>query len=520
MAEADGQERGSQDRGDVASLPRGRAGASSFAASFGLAALALVAALSLGRGITNAVSAEWGSTDLHAYWLAGHVLREGRDPYAAFVFARRPAVPVRYLDGAVAPRSVIQPGLGNLPANTAPMTLLLAPLAWWSWPVARGLWAASNLALLLAIPWLALGLASPRPPRWARWATASAFWSLVATRVAIGTGQTTLLALASMLGALLLAGGDAAHGDQKSRGSEGAASRTWSRTVAAGLLLGLAVSKYSLAPPAVLWLAWRRRWGVLAIAAAVQALAFAVMAALPGGGWKETLNAYLILLQMHLPQDGIHLAAAFGGSGWTALLVGLLITGATVVGLRRWPAKRREGRQEGNREGPKEGHVDGTDRPALDDDEAWNRRDATMLAVLATWTLLVAYHRVYDVTLLILLLAPALAAIAAPFAWGLTRAERNAVAAALSLGVALLAVGGEGLLGAALPDRLAARADAIAQFATTGTVLAAWLLALWLHAKAAVRDGSATATDRDSTLRTPSSNPPRIDEPPEPPRAP
>jgi hypothetical protein len=467
-----------------------------------LAPLALVAALSLARGVTNAVSADWGSTDFHAYWLAGHFLRANRDPYAAFLFARRPAVPVPYLDGTVEAEAVIQPGLGNLPANTAPMTLLLAPLAWWSWPWAKGLWAAINLALALAIPWLALGLLPSRPPPWARWATAFAFWSLVATRVAIGTGQTTLLALTAMLGALRLAWGPEGLRVALAVGGESIGPRAsddprdplrpvdsqrersitlpdW-RTLAAGLLLGLAVSKYSLALPAVLLLGWRGRWRILAIALAVQLFAYACMAWLPGGGWKETLNAYLILLQMHLPQEGVHAAAALGGGPRVSLVVGVLLSVVT-VGTLWWRGKL------GGRPMPQvAARAEGVAPDVGDMKVARARRsvrDPLLLAVLALWTLLVAYHRIYDVTLVVLLLAPALAILAAPDAWQVTRDDRRVLAIFAVPGIALLALAGEGLLAAALPARWATDAADIARITTTRTLLGAWVVSLWLYGR-------------------------------------
>ena len=81
-----------------------------------------------------------------------------------------------------------------------------------------------------------------------------------------------------------------------------------------------------------------------------------------------------------------------------------------------------------------------------------------LLAVLALWTLLVAYHRVYDVALVVTLLAPAFAALAAPEAWGMRRAERPGQALLLAACVLLLALAGAGLdvfeHGAAVNPRL------------------------------------------------------------------
>jgi hypothetical protein len=238
------------------------------------------------------------------------------------------------------------------------------------------------------------------------------------------------------------------------------------RTLLAGLLLGLAVSKYSLALPAVLLLGWRRRWRILALAVAVQLLAYGWMAWLPGGGWKETLNAYLILLQMHLPQEGIHVAAALGGGARTAVVAGGLLSTVTVVALV-WRGRLA------------------SKRGATVDPVAEAQRDVLLLAVLSLWTLLVAYHRIYDVTLVVTLLAAMFAAFARPAAWGLTDDDRRVVMIFLAPGVLLLALGGEGLLGATLPGEMAAEAGHIARMTTTRTLLGAWVIALWLYGRVA-----------------------------------
>lgn len=97
-----------------------------------------------------------GAIDFHSYWYAGNFVRQGIDPYQAYLQNLVPALPVSYLDGASLQEPLAQPGLATVPANTAPVVLLLSSLAFFTWPTAKLLWMGTNLLLMLAIPWLVI----------------------------------------------------------------------------------------------------------------------------------------------------------------------------------------------------------------------------------------------------------------------------------------------------------------------------------------------------------------------------
>jgi hypothetical protein len=66
-----------------------------------------------------------------------------------------------------------------------------------------------------------------------------AFYGFVGTRVSVGTGQTTLFVFALMLGALLTM------------------SKNW---FASGIMLGFALSKYSVALPVFLFMLYEQKY--------------------------------------------------------------------------------------------------------------------------------------------------------------------------------------------------------------------------------------------------------------------
>src|SRR5215470_16620998 len=120
-----------------------------------LVVLLIIAARSIFLAIEHGLFAPWGGGDFHAYWYYGHFVRRGVSPYHAF-FTDPTAIagPVRYLDGVTVQH--LTPQLSMMPANTAPMLLLLSVFSWLSWPLAKALWLGCNLLVAAAVPWLAI----------------------------------------------------------------------------------------------------------------------------------------------------------------------------------------------------------------------------------------------------------------------------------------------------------------------------------------------------------------------------
>ncbi len=413
-----------------------------------LALLALNAGLALARGAARAVGTS-GGIDFHSYWYAGHFLWEGASPYRAYVERLEPATPIRYLDGVTETGPVARPGLARTPANTAPLALLLAPLARLSWSSAWGIWFGISLVCLLAIPWLTTGLwPEGERDRVVAWLLFLVFLGLQGSRVALWTGQTTLLSLALMILALRLR-----------------ARRPW----LAGALLGVALSKYSLALPAALFFLLERRWRPLAAAALVQLAGLLAVSAIGGEPVLETARAYAGMVTRHAGLPGIHLGDLLGGAGIWPALAAAALTGAVALAL--WRRARRPLADPG---------APGALSPA-----GW-----AVLAALSLWTVLVAYHRVYDTVLALPFLAAGLAAAWRPAAWGLDRAAGARLAWFLAAFVAALSLPGE-VAGRFLPADWLPAWLALVDGAITISLLAALGVALWLARVAkGARDGS------------------------------
>jgi hypothetical protein len=370
-----------------------------------------------------------GAYDLQPYWYWGHYVWAGMNPYLAY--GERLPFPggLTYVDGSMAqPNANTVPQLGRVPANTAPMLLLLSLLSLFAWTPAKFFWLLFNIVLIAVIPWLALRLVH-KPLQLAQpvqWLVALAFYAMKGTRVALATGQPSVLVFALMLVTLL----------------------TYrSQWMVAGLALGIALSKYSIALPVVLFLLWRRCFRVLLVAAGVQIAGLLWMVAL-GGNVTGTVQLYWSMIPRHAAAlEGVHLAAWLPNQ---PIVVNTLIVAGSIVTVGTVLLARRRG---------------------------WIATDLLVVnGVLALWTLLVAYHRVYDTMLVLFFLV---AALVAATRWQLPRGQ------AYALGLFWLAVVGVLCVpGSIVPPWLSAsQADLFVlgvERSVTVALLAMWAVNLWL----------------------------------------
>jgi hypothetical protein len=370
-----------------------------------------------------------GAYDLQPYWYWGHYLRAGVNPYRAYADGLSFPAGLTYVDGSPAqPDASTVPQLGRVPANTAPVLLLISLLAWLPWSLAKSVWLVICAGLVLAMPWLALRLLPPalQLTRPVQWLVALAFYAMKGTRVALATGQPSVLVCCLLLVSLLTY------------------QNYW---VIAGLALGVALSKYSIALPVVVFLLWQRSFRVLLLALGVQVMGLLWVVAL-GGKVVKTVQTYLSMIPRHASAvEGVHLGAWLPNQ---PLLVNILIVIGTIVtvvivlyaGRRGWAA---------------------TDLLAVN-------------GVLALWTLLVAYHRVYDTMLSLFFLV---AALVAAMRWQLPQLQRYALGIFWLVVVGVLCVPGS-----LVPPFLSAlQADLFVRWveqSVTGAVLAMWVVNLWL----------------------------------------
>jgi hypothetical protein len=318
--------------------------------------------LSYGRVISNTFDGS-GATDFHSYWYSGHFLRQGNDPYQAFFTKQEPIIPVKYLDGkVVSTLPVAQLGLATTPANTAPIVMLLAIFSFFSWPIAKILWMICNLIFMLAIPCMIVRLWSDKIVdriSQENLFIGLTFWALLAARNAAGNGQTTLFVFVLMLLALLLA------------------KKNWGM---AGLALGIALSKYSLSLPLVLFLLYKQKYRIVATSLATQIAGVITMSLLTDTTFLQVVNDYILMLQLHNTQQGIHLATLMPGSSIVTFPIVTVFTIIVygfcgywvLINYKRLPASEK------------------------------TFSELHILTILVLWTLLIAYHREYDAVVFIL----------------------------------------------------------------------------------------------------------------------
>ena len=327
-----------------------------------------------------------GANDLYVYWYAGHFVREAQDPYEAFLTDQKPTLPIHYLDKTVTDlRDVVVPGWVPAPALTFPLIAILSCFAFLSWPIAKLVWLGFNLLFIFMIPPLILRIFAP-DGRWERWIRAAfilAFVGLSSTRYAGSSGQMTFLVLLLALGSI--------HFSKN-------------RPFTAGILLGIALSKYSLSIGFFLYLLlFERNYRSTLTALAVQTLGLLGLSVISGTAVVDIIREYLFMLLHHSQMEGIHFASLFPSKPWEFQMA-IILTLAVSIPLLLWYYRNKE-------------HI-------LNKQLSPTHR-LHFLTVLSLWALLVGYHRAYDAVLYVLFISLGLQLYRSPETWSLTLQKRN-----------------------------------------------------------------------------------------------
>jgi SAM-dependent methyltransferase len=334
-----------------------------------------------------------GSIDFHSYWYSGQFVRQGIDPYTSYIQARQPPTPVEYLDGPPTLQPPVgQPGLADVPANTAPMVLLLSLFSYFTWPTAKVLWMASNLAFMVLIPILLIRLL---PGDQSFDFTFKAiiflgFLGLFGVRNTAGNGQTGLFVMLLMLAAWLMA------------------SRNW---LWAGIALGMALSKYSLGLPFFILFLLQKQYRLLAVALLFQAAGLLLLSLITNQPAVVIVQAQIQIFQIHAGLSGIHLGSLFQ-SPILSLISSISVSLIAIISIFIW-FRKRSGRM-GSR---------GIIHPS--GIYGWH-----LASILVLWTLLVAYHRAYDTLLAAPVLALLLYGLAQGHIWAISRRQLSLLAVA------------------------------------------------------------------------------------------
>ena len=327
-----------------------------------------------------------GANDLYVYWYAGHFVREAQDPYNAFLTDQKPSLPIHYLDKTVTDlRDVVVPGWVPAPALTFPLIAILSSFAFLSWPLAKLVWLGFNLLFIFMIPPLTLRIFAPEK-RWEKCITAIfilAFVGLTSTRYAGSSGQMTFLVLLLALASI--------HFSKH-------------RPFTAGILLGIALSKYSLSIGFFLYiLLFERNFRTTLTALAIQALGVLGLSVMSGTTIVDIIRGYLFMLLHHSQMEGIHFASLLPSRPWD-FQIAILLTLAVTLPLLLWYNRSKE-------------HIESKQLSPT------HRQH--LLTVLSLWALLVGYHRAYDAVLYILFILLGLQLYQSPETWRLTTRNRN-----------------------------------------------------------------------------------------------
>jgi len=186
----------------------------------------------------------------------------------------------------------------------------------------NGVWLGLNLAALAALGVGLVRLAGDRWPSWLGLAFGLALAASKPVRGGIGLGQFHLIPTALVAWSLLAA---------RAR-----------REVAAGLMLGVALVKPTMALPFLGLLAARRKWRALGVAAGLQAALLAGTSAWLGIAPGRLVREWLGLARIQLTAGAIDLPTllhrAWPGSG-AGSAVSLVVLGATFAAAVAWRRK-------------------------------------------------------------------------------------------------------------------------------------------------------------------------------------
>lgn len=246
------------------------------------------------------------STDFHSYWISGIFLRQNVDPYTAYLNNYQIALPVKFIDkNKKSYTDPYQNGLANVPANTAPILLIIYPLSYFSWNTAKYAWLFINYILLFAIAFSLLKIfAIFNLSNCEKAFIFLLFLGLYGTRNTISSGQTTFLIFYCMLLALLFSNRS---------------------TCISSFCLGISLSKYSIALPIVVIFLLRKKYKILTYAFGFQVICLLIISLSTCTSPISILYAYIRIALIHLDLPGIHLFSVFKSKTIAASLSILLL---------------------------------------------------------------------------------------------------------------------------------------------------------------------------------------------------
>jgi hypothetical protein len=406
-----------------------------------LVALSVWALLSLVNVVSD-TRGESGGKDLFPYWFSGQYVRKGIDPYGAYLSKLESNFDINFIVGKSTTLQAESTSheLPREPALTAPILLLLTPLSYITWDVAKFIWLAINLVLVVLTPWLVFRYIEPGNLKLEtvyKILLALSFWGLLATRNGVGNGQATAFVLVLMLSALLF--------------------QHQGHRLAAGVVLGVALSKYSMALPLlVLFFLWKE-YRIVLYAAAVQFAGLFLLALLSTTSPISIFLEYVNMAFLYVDSPGIHLANYLPKS--VALNLFITLLGFVLMVIVYLVTTRREQR-------------------LAPDHQSFT--PIFQISIFLMTGLLMNYHRLYDCTMSILPMGLILLAVSHPGFFALERRHVIGLSGILAVSIAFQLMPGYAV-SIVLPESMVQTwINMLPMFATT-SVLALLLGNLWLY---------------------------------------
>lgn len=359
--------------------------------------LSIYVLISFSITISNTLS-RTGGTDLFTYWRINHFIRQGEDPYKAFLAKSEIRLPVKYINGHVVTSHPLAETdeEQKLPGNSPPVLFLLLPLSFLSWTTAKVVWLIVSISLVLATPWLVFRLIPDRLGLVVSMFVALIYYGFPGTRAAIVTGQTGVLAIFLVILAFKLTQNN----------------RNW----LAGLALAIALSKFTVAIPLVLLLLYKRNWQTLIIAGVGQAASFIAIAFLREGSPFAVFYDFATISGKHAPLIGIHLTGLFNPTTLATILVAVVFSTAVLILFLPLVLRLKE------------------------QELLANVRDFTAFSVACLWGLLVVYHRGYDIGMALPIFILIIHVLNTPTIWNISIRRKNQLFALLMLNVAVISL--------------------------------------------------------------------------------
>lgn len=319
-----------------------------------------LAAASLLRGMNKASQT---ICDYEQFWVSGVLVRQGMNPYRVFLEERQ-----MLLDDYAFPYDPDFTCADPLPDrpnyNTPLLALLMVPFSWLDFYTSKMIWAALQVVMAIALPLVMLRLNWREPGRMWQAIAVLLLLAWAPTRTTFAHGQVALLSsLALMLSVVLARRG---------------------LPIVAGILLGLAVSKYTLTGAVLVFFIAYRYYRVLGVALLTQLLGLLGLAPLVGETPLQIIGSYFSLLQNVVGQsyEIVSLDGWLNIFGVSPLLSALIAFGLGAIIVLTLVLPQFVGEARG---------------AAGDQSPAYRRVKGNLLIVTMVLVgLLFVYHRMYD----------------------------------------------------------------------------------------------------------------------------